>query len=247
MSAAAKYKDIADTLRAEIDSHGWDVGDRLPSEPELIARFDASRTTVRQALAALRDEGKVQMRHGVGVFVSPPRVVRRLDSRERLSRARQQRNEGAFLGDAAEQGFGPSSSVKVWFEPAADFAELFGIDASDEICVRDRVMRADGQPVMLAASRLPRSITEGTALESVDTGPGSATARLDDLGHGATHHEEIISATMANDLERQNLDMERGPLLHVRRTTCSDDRVVEITDMKMPGSAYELRYSWDAD
>ncbi|WP_338597835.1 GntR family transcriptional regulator [Saccharopolyspora sp. SCSIO 74807] len=246
MSAAARHKEIADVLRAEIDSQ-LTAGDRLPSEPELIARFEASRSTIRQALAALRDEGKVQMRHGIGVFVSPPRVVRRLDSRERLSKSRRERNESAFLGDAAAQGFTPSSSVRVWFEPAADFAEIFGIEPADEVCVRDRVMRADGQPVMLATSRLPRRITEGTPLEKVDTGPGGALARLEDLGYGATRYEEIVSAAMAGDLERQSLDMARGPLLHVRRIAWSGDRVVEVNDMKMPGSGYELRYGWDAD
>ncbi|MEU5846515.1 GntR family transcriptional regulator [Saccharopolyspora shandongensis] len=121
MSAAAKYQEIAATLRSQIDRGELSVGDQLPTEQALQDRFDASRTTVRQALKELRDAGLVQMRHGVGVFVAPPKVVRRLDSRERLSKARREANKAAFLAEAAAQGFAPSSSVRVWFEPAQDY------------------------------------------------------------------------------------------------------------------------------
>ncbi|QUH02529.1 GntR family transcriptional regulator [Saccharopolyspora erythraea] len=247
MNATARYREIADVLRGEIDSAVWGVGDKLPAEPELIARFDASRTTIRQALAELRDAGLVHMRHGVGVFVAPPRVVKRVDSRERLSKARRQRNEAAFLAEAANQGFTPSSSVRVWFEPAQEFAELFKIEETDELCIRDRVMRADGQPVMLAVSRLPREITRGTALEEVDTGAGGAHARLEDLGFEPTFHEEIVGARMPDANEKQMLDLGSGPVLTVQRRTYSGDRLVEVNDMVMSGVGYELRYAWDAD
>lgn len=242
----ARYQEIAAALRSEIESEAFKVGDRLPPEPDLIARFEASRTTVRQALAELRDAGLVNMRQGLGVFVSPPKVVQRLDSRERLSRARRQRNEGAFLGDASQQGFTPSSSVRIWSERAGEFAELFGIDETDEVCVRDRVMRADGKPVMLATSRLPRAITKGTQLEEVDTGAGGAHARLEDLGLAPTFHKEIVTARTPDAHQRSTLGVS-GPVLLVQRRTYSGDRLVEINNMVMDATAYELSYSWDAD
>jgi GntR family transcriptional regulator len=246
MSAAAKYQEIAAILRGEIDRGELSVGGQLPTERVLQERFEASRTTVRQALKELRDAGLVQMRHGVGVFVAPPKVVRRLDSRDRLSKARREANKAAFLAEADAQGFTSSSSVRVWFEPAQDFAELLGIEEDSELCVRDRVMCADGEPVMLAVSRLPREITRGTALEEVETGPGGAFARLEEQGYEITRHEEIVSARMPDANERQMLDLGGGPVLVVRRRTWSGDRVVEINDMVMSGESYELRYTWDA-
>lgn len=248
MPAAAKYREIASALREQISAGALAVGDQLPTEQRLIDEYGASRSTVRQALNELKEAGLVDVRHGVGVFVAPPRVVKRLDSKERLSRARRERNQSAFLAEASEQGFTPSSSVRVWFEPAQDLAKYFGCTETDEVCVRDRVMRANGQPVMLAVSRLPREVTQGTALEQVDTGPGGAHARLIDAGYPLTRHEEIVSAKNANAAERQMLDLpERAALLTVRRLTWSGERVVEINDMVMPGAAYELRYAWDAD
>jgi GntR family transcriptional regulator len=40
----------------------------LPSEPQLVARFQVSRTTVRRALARLEKEGRIVRRRGSGTF-----------------------------------------------------------------------------------------------------------------------------------------------------------------------------------
>lgn len=247
MPAAAKYREIAEALRQQIEAGTLAVGDQLPTEQALISQYDASRSTIRQALQELRDAGLVDIRHGVGAFVAPPPVVKRLDSRERLARARRERNQAAFLAEAAEQGFTPTSTVRVWFEPAQDYAKIFGLTETDELCVRDRVMRADGRPVMLAVSRLPREITQGTALEEVDTGPGGAHARLEEAGYELTYHEEIVGAKVPDSTERQLLDISGGAVLTVRRLTWSGERVVEVNDMVMSGATYELRYGWPAD
>jgi GntR family transcriptional regulator, transcriptional repressor for pyruvate dehydrogenase complex len=53
---------------------------KLPTEVELAARFDVSRTIVREALARLRDDGIVVSRQGAGTF-----VTRRPDSAWKLS------------------------------------------------------------------------------------------------------------------------------------------------------------------
>jgi len=58
MMATAKYQQIADRLRDQIDSGALQPGERLPSEPDLVRQFDASRNTVRLALAlTLRARG----------------------------------------------------------------------------------------------------------------------------------------------------------------------------------------------
>lgn len=44
-------------------------GDKLPTEQELIAEFNVSRTVVREAVSNLKAKGLVQSQQGVGVFV----------------------------------------------------------------------------------------------------------------------------------------------------------------------------------
>ena len=45
------------------------VGEKLPTEAEIMARFDVSRTVVREALSKLQASGQVETRHGIGTFV----------------------------------------------------------------------------------------------------------------------------------------------------------------------------------
>jgi len=47
-------------------------GDQLPSEHELCAHFDVSRTSVREALSRLEKSGLITRRQGKGAFVDAP-------------------------------------------------------------------------------------------------------------------------------------------------------------------------------
>jgi GntR family transcriptional regulator, transcriptional repressor for pyruvate dehydrogenase complex len=56
-------------ITADITSGRLKPGSRLPTEQELIAATGVSRTVVREAVAALRADGLVVTRQGVGAFV----------------------------------------------------------------------------------------------------------------------------------------------------------------------------------
>lgn len=47
----------------------WKVGQRIPAEPELMALFDVSRNTVREAVQALIHAGLLQAKPGDGTYV----------------------------------------------------------------------------------------------------------------------------------------------------------------------------------
>ncbi|MEU8312009.1 GntR family transcriptional regulator [Micromonospora sp. NPDC048887] len=66
-----RYRVIADELRERIESGAIPPGALLPPESALTAEFRASRGTVRQAIAFLRDEGLLVTAHGRGTYVSP--------------------------------------------------------------------------------------------------------------------------------------------------------------------------------
>src|SRR5262245_66681395 len=57
---------LIERLTSEITSGKLPTGARLPTEQELIAATGVSRTVVREAVAALRAEGLVTTRQGVG-------------------------------------------------------------------------------------------------------------------------------------------------------------------------------------
>jgi GntR family transcriptional regulator len=61
------------------------VGDRIPTETDLVGRLEVSRATVRAGLARLVGRGLLERRQGSGTFlVEPPRGVRLRNGLERL-------------------------------------------------------------------------------------------------------------------------------------------------------------------
>jgi DNA-binding GntR family transcriptional regulator len=68
-----KYWHLKTVLSEALDSE-FSVGEILPNERDLAARFGVARATLRQALEQLELEGRLQRRRGVGTTVAPPRV-----------------------------------------------------------------------------------------------------------------------------------------------------------------------------
>ncbi|AXK33782.1 GntR family transcriptional regulator [Streptomyces armeniacus] len=68
-----KYWHLRTVLSEALDSE-FAVGEVLPNERDLAARFGVARATLRQALEQLELEGRLQRRRGVGTTVAPPRI-----------------------------------------------------------------------------------------------------------------------------------------------------------------------------
>jgi GntR family transcriptional regulator, transcriptional repressor for pyruvate dehydrogenase complex len=82
LAAAHKLsRGLFEQLAEQIKSGRLAPGERLPTEQELTRAARVSRTVVREAVAALRAEGLVITRQGVGAFVSaePQRAPFRID------------------------------------------------------------------------------------------------------------------------------------------------------------------------
>ena len=61
--------EIVDSLAAGIREGRMQPGEKLPTEAEIMVRFDVSRTVVRESLSRLQASSLVETRHGVGTFV----------------------------------------------------------------------------------------------------------------------------------------------------------------------------------
>jgi GntR family transcriptional regulator, transcriptional repressor for pyruvate dehydrogenase complex len=74
---------LIERLTSDITAGRLAPGSRLPTEQEMIATTGVSRTVVREAVAALRAEGLVVTRQGVGAFVAAtPRRPFRIEGGE---------------------------------------------------------------------------------------------------------------------------------------------------------------------
>lgn len=70
--AVALYQRLASDLTRRITEGEFAVGDRLPTEFQLMSLYGASRNTVRSALAQLEEHGLVSRRRNRGTTVEGP-------------------------------------------------------------------------------------------------------------------------------------------------------------------------------
>ena len=71
------YLQLSSLIRRCISSGLLKPGDQLPSESELCRHFEISRSTVRQALKELEEQGLILRRQGLGSFVAEPKLLSR--------------------------------------------------------------------------------------------------------------------------------------------------------------------------
>ena len=69
MSKEYKYIEVYNRIKSDIIAGKYPSGSFLPTEDELIAIYDASKTTVRHACRMLADEKYIEIRQGKGTQV----------------------------------------------------------------------------------------------------------------------------------------------------------------------------------
>ncbi|MFG1678209.1 GntR family transcriptional regulator [Micromonospora sp. NPDC049282] len=113
-----RYRAIANDLRRRILSGALPQGALLPAESSLTVELRASRGTIRQALAILREEGLIITEHGRGTYTNP-----NISGRDQLAKLETRRR----------------------LVPAdQELASLFAIEVGAALVEQQRIMRTGG-------------------------------------------------------------------------------------------------------
>ncbi|BFU41877.1 GntR family transcriptional regulator [Krasilnikovia sp. MM14-A1004] len=241
--AGPVYQQIAEHLRAAIDSGRLEPGARVPGENDLIKRYGVARVTAREALGVLRNSGLVETVPKVGTFVRRFQPVYRYGSR----RLRTERWTSGGTIQTAELG-GRAHTTEVLFvgATAADerLSSLLEIRPGASVLRRSRRYRVEGKPVQLATSHLPGEIADGTPIAEPDPGPGGVYGRLREMGLSPERWVEELAVRMPTPEESRLLDLPTGnPVVTITRVAfTADDRPIEINDMTFDGTAYVFVY-----
>ncbi len=244
----ARYRQLADLLRAAIERGDYAPGSPLESESELAARYGVDRRTVNRAVLSLRADGLVRVQRGRGTIVRELPVIRR-DAVNRQHIREAQGARGAFQAELESLGLTARSDVEVSEVPApGEVAALLAVEPGEPVLARRRSMFADSTPVQLATSYLPLDIAAGTQLADADPGPGGTYSRLADLGHAPAAFAETVRVRLADDGEARALRMDpEQRVIAIRRTArTSAGRIVEVNDITLPAHQWELVYEWPA-
>lgn len=205
------HERVAARLRERILGGQYPVGASLPSESELCAEFGVSRGPVRQALAALRDDGLITLTQGRPAAVRSRTVSRGIATFTPFTRWA--RRAGREAG---------SRTVEVARRRAAGAAaQALGLTGDDFVVEVLRLRLLDGTPAMLERSTFTEAV--GTLLLGFDTDSGSLTDHLTGAGirFAAMTHE--LDAVAADPVDAAQLGLAAGaPLLRERRTSRDD-------------------------
>jgi GntR family transcriptional regulator len=242
--AQAKYQQIADQLRGQITSGGLAPDDRLPSEPDLVRQYDASRNTVRLALALLTNQGLVVTRQGLGTFVAAP---------AKPFTALLSRVKGAPSGHHASTalpvvGPDPSQPQTVRFvvetiPASASVAEKLMIEPEEMVIVRRTRQNIDGVPWLLLNSYFPMDIAGDTQLAQAGLVPQGSIKLLSELGHEQAGFVDEIGARMPDTRELDFFQLSTGmPVIVVSRTSYSSERPIRLTRYIYRGDRVRLAH-----
>ncbi|MGX1883065.1 GntR family transcriptional regulator [Streptomyces sp. NPDC055287] len=211
-----KYWHLKTVLSEALDSD-FAVGEILPNERELAARFGVARATLRQALEQLELEGRLQRRRGVGTTVAPPRV-------------------GVDVG-TSRHGW-PGAAGDSWqpvdctsAAPPVAVARMLDGDFETDVHTVRRIRVTHGQPVAAELLYVPTASVPDLA--AIDAPAGAARARsvlraLQRLGMDGQDRAVELGSARADDAKE--LDRLPGaPVLVVTTRYFAEGRTAAVS------------------
>ena len=136
-------------LKQRIADDAFDDG-RIPPETELASDLGVSRTTVRDALSRLEQEGAIYRRQGAGTFVNE----HGLQIKSRLEEI------WSYEQVLEDHGYEPSVTVLGETVDAPDpvTLEALALVPDDMVVTIEKIFREDDEPVILTINRIPSQL-----------------------------------------------------------------------------------------
>ena len=225
------YHQLYEILRDELLRGSLQPGDMLSPESELIERYQVSRTTVRQVLDMLVNEGLIYRQRGRGTFVAHPSIEQSL---VRIV---------SFTDDMRQRGFEPGTEVlSSGLVPAPkEIADKLDVEAGEELTRLVRLRLADGEPMSIEESYLVHRYCPGILEHDYAKSP-LREALERNCGIRWLRAKQVIRAILASPEMARLLSIPpQSALLHIERVSYSQQNVpVEFLRIYYRGDRYSL-------
>ena len=226
------YRRIETDLRDRIRSGDLAPGAQVETEVELMDRYGVSRATVRQALRELVEQGLLEIRRGLGTYVTQRRFEHTIGGFYSFSR------------EIERHGLKPGTRVLgLGIETADDVvAAALDVPPGTAVVALRRLRMAGDDPLVVETSYLPAKRFPG--LESVDFGRVRLYDTLTtEYGCRPARARETFEPVLVTADEAALLGQHRGqPALRVERVAFDqDDAPIEFCRSTVRGDRY--RYS----
>jgi GntR family transcriptional regulator len=200
---------IRNDIHSQIKAGRFQPGDQIPTEPELISRYEVSRTTVRRALRDLETMGLIRRQPGRGTFVREPQLEQRLD---RLT---------GFVEDMSALGLSASAKVVTIERVPANkqVADQLRLDVGEQTVHIERVRLANGQPVSFDDSFFAEELGSRIAAENLELDPFYSILE-DKYGWSLSDADYVLGASVAQSRVGELLKVDPDtPILLIERTS----------------------------
>jgi len=212
IDARSLSRQLADRIRQLIEDQAFPAGTQLPTESDLADRFRVGRTTVREALKELENEGAVVVRRGRGRFVSSTPALRRPITRLESVTAMLASHGYTVTNRVISVEVGPADSEE---------REQLRLDIDDAVIRLTRLRLHKDDPLIYSIDVLPR-----TALGDIDgvNWNGSLLELLKARGSVATASVATIRAAVLPDGAAEACDLDPTvPFLLMIQLNLSED------------------------
>jgi len=205
MAQQPMYQQIAEKLRAQIETGELAPGDQLPTELELRDLYSSSRNTIRDAIKQLISQGLVETKPGQGTFVTP-----RVDPFVTVLAGDPTRAPGegaAYLSEVNESNRKPSvTPPRVEIQvPSAEVIRRLRVAPSTQVVSRHESRSIDGIPWSLLTSFYPMDfIAKGATrlLMAEDIKEGAVRYLEDSIGIKQVGYTDWITARVPDKNEQ---------------------------------------------
>lgn len=233
-SGAPLWAQLEADLQRRMEAGAFDA--TFPGEHELAEQYQVSRHTVRAALRRMREAGVVDSTRGRGSSLRHTAIEQPIGALYSLFRS------------VEAAGVEQRSTVRALeVRTAPEVAAILHHPAATEFVFVERLRLADGEPLALDRSWLPRTIAEPLLTGSFEhTSLYAELARL--TGVRLTGGRETIRALVADTSTRRLLGIKAGTaVLAVTRIGCLEGRPIEFRESLIRGDRFSLSAQWPGD
>lgn len=235
ISVSPLYTQIREALRSRILDGTYPPHSRVPSEAQMMAAFDVSRITIRQALNDLQKDGLIFKVMGKGSFVTKPKVFQSLSKLQGF---------GEAMAPAGYETYSRLLSAK---EVLANqtIANQLGLEEGGAVYEIQRLRFLNREPISVDVSYFPLEIGQRLAQEDLATRDIFAILE-NDMDCNLTHAELQIEAIAADKSLAKYLQVEESvPLLKIERLTHSKNTPIDFEYLYFRGDAFKYRLTID--
>jgi len=193
-----RYLQLYSILSQSLADGEYKSSRALPSEPDLVARYRVSRTTVRRALHLLEQEGRILRRRGSGTYAKTSRVHTSLAF-----------NADALYGDVPTAAKEPGTEIlqRAPIEVPASLQAAHPELGEQSFGVQ-RARSENGEPIQLAVTYVPEAVAKRYNLRR---------GGLDKLAKDVRGVQQVTTAVAADAIASKQLKVAIGaPLLRIR-------------------------------